>query len=200
MIQAIYFDLGGVMLRTTNKTPRTELAAEFGLTYLQLDKLVFDWATQPTAQRASIGAITEEAHWICVARALGRAADEYPRIRDTFFDGDTLDWELVNFLREMRKTHKTGLISNAWSGLRPWIVQAKFTDAFDHLTISAEVGMTKPNPQIYHHALQALQMRPEQAIFVDDFIENVHAAAALGMHAIRYQSTEQTLAEIRNLL
>lgn len=200
MIRAIYFDLGGVIFRTEDKEPRAGLAAEFGMTYQQLNQFVFDWKSQPTAARASIGAITEEAHWIHVARGLGQPLEQYPRLRDTFFAGDKIDWNLVNFLREMRKTRKTGLISNAWSGLRAWIYSQKFDDAFDHFTISAEVRMAKPNPQIYRHALQALGAQPAEAIFVDDFIENIHAAQALGMKAIHFQSAEQALAELQNLI
>jgi epoxide hydrolase-like predicted phosphatase len=200
MLKTIYFDLGGVIVRTEDKTPRTQLAAEFGLTYDEIDKIVFGGGSGGTAARASIGAVTEEAHWVGVTRRLGRSFSERPRLQEQFFAGDKIDWNIIAFLREARKTYKVGLISNAWDGLRPWMRQQKFDDAFDHLTISAEVRLAKPDPRIYQHALHALEAKPAEAIFVDDVSENIHAARALGMQAIHFQSVEQALAEVKQLL
>lgn len=200
MIKAIYFDLGGVIVRTENREPRAQLAAEFGLTYEEMDRLVFDWKGESTAARASIGAITEEAHWLNVVRALNLPQDQARRVQQAFFAGDTIDWNLVEFLREARKTYKVGLISNAWDGLRTWITSRKFDDAFDSLTISAEARIAKPKPGIYHQALDALGARADESIFVDDFIENIEAARALGMKAVHFRDAKQALTEVQKLL
>jgi len=200
MIKAIYFDLGGVIVRTEDKTPRAQLAAEFGLTYDEMDKIVFGGGSVGSAARASTGALTEEAHWVSVTRRLGLPLSERPRIQEQFFAGDKIDWNIVEFLREARKTRKVGLISNAWDGLRHWIRKEKFEDAFDYLTISAEVRIAKPMLGIYHHALAALGVRPEEAVFVDDFSENIDACRKLGMKGVFFRSAEQALADVKNLL
>lgn len=199
-ITAIYFDLGGVIVRTEEKKPRAQLAAEFGLTYEELERIVFGNGLYSTAARATAGKLTEEAHWVSVTRRLGLPLSERPRIQEQFFAGDTIDWNLVAFLRQARKRYKTGLISNAWGGLRTWIRQQNFIDAFDHLTISAEVGIPKPKPGIYQHALSALGVRPEQAIFVDDFSENIEACRQLGMYGVHFRTAEQALAEVKRLI
>lgn len=200
MIKAIYFDLGGVIVRTEDKAPRAQLAAEFGLTYNEMDKVVFGGGFYSTAARASTGALTEEAHWVNITRRLGLPLDQRPRIQQQFFAGDKIDWNIIEFLRQARQTYKVGLISNAWDGLRPWIHQQKVNDAFDHLTISAEVRIAKPLPGIYHHALDALGVRPEESVFVDDFSENIEACRKLGMKGVFFRSAEQALADVRNLL
>lgn len=199
-IKAIYFDLGGVIVRTENKVPRTQLAAEFGLTYEEMDKIAFGGGPYGTGARASVGALTEEAHWVNVTRSLNLPLEHRRRIQDAFFAGDMIDWEIVNFLREARGKYKTGLISNAWDGLRPWIVSQKFDDAFDSMTISAEARIAKPMPGIYHSALDALGVRADESIFVDDFIENIHAAQALGLRAVHFHTAEQALSEVKQLL
>jgi putative hydrolase of the HAD superfamily len=199
-IKAIYFDLGGVIVRTEDKEPRTLLASSLGLTYQEMDKAVFGGGLFGTAARASLGAVTEEAHWACTARRFGLHLDHADRLRQPFFAGDRIDWDIIAFLRESRKTHKVGLISNAWDGLRPWIRQQKFDDAFDEMIISAEVRMAKPDPRIYRQALDALGVKAEESIFVDDFIENIHAARTLGMNTVHFQSAAQALAEVKNLL
>jgi HAD superfamily hydrolase (TIGR01509 family) len=200
MIKAIYFDLGGVIVRTEDKAPRTQLGAEFGMTYQQIEKVVFGGGLYGTGARASLGAVSEEAHWVNVTRSLNLPLDQLRRIQDQFFAGDKIDWKLVEFLREARKTRKVGLISNAWDGLRPWIRAQKFDDAFDDMTISAEARVAKPMPGIYQQALNALGVKAEESIFVDDFIENIHAASALGMKAIHFRDAEQALAEVQSLL
>jgi putative hydrolase of the HAD superfamily len=200
MITAIYFDLGGVIVRTEDKEPRTQLGAQFGLTYHQIEEVAFGGGPYGTGARASLGAVTEESHWVNVTRALGLSLDDFSRIRADFFAGDKIDWDIVAFLREARKTYKVGLISNAWDGLRAWIREQKFDDAFDHLTISAEVRMAKPVPGIYRHALGALGAKADEAIFVDDFIENIQAATALGMKAVHFRTAKQALDEVKKLL
>lgn len=200
MIKAIYFDLGGVIVRTEDRAPRAQLAAEFGLTYDEMDKVVFGGGARGSAARASTGALTEEAHWVSVTRRLGLPLDQRPRIQKQFFAGDKIDWNIIEFLREARKTYKVGLISNAWDGLRPWIRKEKFEDAFDVLVISAEARVAKPMPEIYHQALGALGVKPEEAVFVDDFSENIEACRKLGMKGVFFRDAQQALADVKSLL
>ena len=196
-IKAIYFDLGGVIVRTEDHRSRAQLAAEFDMTYEEMDKFVFECQS---AVQATIGQVTEQDHWLEVARRLKRPESDFPHLRDAFFGGDTVDMEIVNLLRSLRKTHKTGLISNAWDGLRPWIVSQNFDDAFDEMIISAELGVAKPDARIYRHALERLGAKPEEAIFVDDVEKNVAASEALGMHGVLFRSSEQARADVKRLL
>jgi epoxide hydrolase-like predicted phosphatase len=196
-IKAIYFDLGGVIVRTGDKTSRTMLASEFGMTYDEMDKFVFECES---AVLASVGKISEQDHWLDVTRRLKRPESDMPRIRASFFRGDGIDQEIVTLLRTLRKKYKTGLISNAWNGLRAWIVSQKFDDAFDSITISAEVGVAKPQALIYQLALEQLGVKGDQAIFVDDVEKNIAASRALGMHGVLFNTSRQALAEVNQLL
>jgi FMN phosphatase YigB (HAD superfamily) len=45
-----------------------------------------------------------------------------------------------------------------------------------------------------------LSVQPEEAVFVDDFIENVDGCKAIGMHGIHFRSLEQTLSDLKLLL
>jgi epoxide hydrolase-like predicted phosphatase len=196
-IRAVYFDLGGVILRTEYQAPRQRLAEEFGMDYEDIDKLVF---ATPSAARASIGEITEEEHWRNVMKILKRPVTEYERIRDDFFAGDVIDHTILNFLRSIKPKHKVGLISNAWSGLRSYIEREKFADVFDHMTISAEVGAMKPSAKIYEFALEQLQVKAKEAVFVDDVLENIKACEKLGMQGIHFKDPESALKQLKALL
>jgi len=196
-VRAVLFDLGGVLLRTEYQAPRQKLAERFGMDYEDIDRLVFG---SPTAARATVGEITEEAHWNQVMKLLKQPAEEYKNIEHEFFGGDVLDRNLIQFLRSLRPQYKTGLISNAWSGLRGYIMREKFDDAFDALIISAEVKVAKPSAKIYHLALDQLQVQAGEAVFVDDVWENIQACEKVGMQGILFKSPESTIKQIRALL
>ena len=197
-IRAVIFDLGGVLVRTEDRTSRRELAERLGLTYDELSALVFD---SQSAQQAMKGEITTEEHWDEVRKALGLSRDEYPGVPLEFWGGDTLDENLINYLRTLRPQYKTALLSNAWDDLRQMIAEIwKFDDVFDQIVISAEVGLVKPDRLIYEKILSDLDVKPAEAVFVDDFPENVAGAKAVGLEAIRFISPEQALRDLERLL
>jgi len=196
-IRAVYFDLGGVIVRTEYQAPRQHLAERLGMEYEDLVKQVFD---NETSRQTSIGQLSEDEHWAAVMRKWCLPESETQAIREAFFAGDIVDYALLDFMRGLRKKYKVGLISNAWSGLRPWIVSRKFEDAFDTMTISAEVGVMKPDAHIFQIALEKLGVLPSESVFLDDFLENVIGARAFGMQAIHFIQPEQALEELKLLL
>jgi putative hydrolase of the HAD superfamily len=196
-IKAVYFDLGGVIVRTEFQSPRERLAERVGMTYEELVKAVFE---SKTSREASIGKISEDDHWKAVARSLHLPPGEVESARKEFFAGDIVDRELIAYIRSLKPRYGTGLISNAWDGLRPYMQREKFADAFDVLTISAEVGVMKPEAAIFQHALEQLEVGPKEAVFVDDFPENIAGCEAIGMHGIHFKSVEQTLKDLKKLL
>ena len=196
-IRAVYFDFGGVIVRTEQPQPRTNLAESLGLSYADIDKLVFE---NESSKQAGLGLITETQHWQNVARSLNQPDSEIERLRFEFFAGDRIDLELVDLMRSLRPAIKVGLISNAWSELRVWIEEQNFADAFDNMVISAEVGFAKPDPRIYQAALQNLQVLPAESVFLDDMSRNVEAARKIGMYAIHFVQPDQAITELKTLL
>jgi epoxide hydrolase-like predicted phosphatase len=196
-IWSVFIDFGGVIMRTEDKGPRARQAERLGMTYRDLEKIVFE---SESSQRASTGEIPEEAHWQAVARALGVSQPEADKIIDAFFSGDRADETLLGYLRSLRPEHKVGLISNAWSGLRSFITRQKFEDVFDEMIISAEVGLVKPDPRIYRLALEKLGAQPGESVFLDDVLVNVEAARSAGMSAIQFTQPETALEELKKLL
>jgi putative hydrolase of the HAD superfamily len=199
-IKAVFFDLGGVILRTEYQAPRQHLAESFGMDYEEIERIVFGFGTNTSAAQATVGQITEEEHWANVMRMLKRHPHDYERVRDEFFAGDVIDHKILDFLRSIKPKVKTGLISNAWSGLRNYIVRKKFDDAFHRMVISAEVGVAKPNPKIFHIALEQLQVQANEAVFVDDFIENIKACEKVGMKGIHFKDTASAIEKIGAML
>ena len=196
-VRAVFFDLGGVIVRTEYQSPRQRLAERLGMEYDDLVRVVFD---SPTAQKATVGEMTSAEHWDAVMKRLKRPAAETQTIRDEFFGGDIIDRDIIAFLRSLRGKYITGLISNAWSDLRDYIVREKFDDAFDHMIISAEVGAAKPGAKIYQIALEQAGVSPNEAVFVDDFIENIEACEKVGIQGVHFEEPEAALRQVKTLL
>jgi epoxide hydrolase-like predicted phosphatase len=196
-IDIVFFDLGGVILRTEHQAPREHLAERLNVSYEDLIRVVFE---SDSAHRASLGEISAQQHWEAVAYRLGRPRAEAPALRDEFFGGDVLDRQLLEFIRSLRTSRRTGLISNAWADMRDYIVRNRFDDAFDALVISAEVGLLKPDPRIYELALDQMGAAPAAALLVDDMQANVEGALAVGMSAILFKDTDQVRNELADRL
>ena len=196
-IKVVFFDLGGVIVRTEFQAPRQQLADRLGMDYEDLSKIVFD---SDSGLKASMGEIAADAHWASVLKRLKRPSSELSLIREEFFAGDIVDRTLVEYIRSLRGKYKTGLISNAWSDLRDFIVREKFDDAFDKMIISAEVGAVKPEPKIFQIALEHFGVKPKEAVFVDDFYINIEGCEKVGIKGIHFKDVESTLQQLKALL
>jgi epoxide hydrolase-like predicted phosphatase len=196
-IKAVIWDIGGVIARTENLAPRNQLAAALGVTRDRLNYLFF---SGPEGTRAQTGQITAPELMTYIRGELGLSAGEIPDLQERFFGGDQVDPALVDFIRALRPRYKVGIISNAWSQLLDLLESWGIKDAFDVIIGSGDVGVMKPDPRIYQLALDGLDVLPHEAVFVDDFIENIQGAEALGINAIHFQNTPQALGELKEML
>lgn len=197
-IRAIIWDLGGVLVRTEDFRPREHLAAGFGMTRAELETLVFSGISGKQAQN---GEIDVGQHWENLRETLKLSPQEIETFQDTFWSGDRLDTALVEYIHSLRGSYRTALLSNAFSDLRTAIFEVwQIQDAFDEIIISAEVGMTKPDVRIYRLALERVGVKPQEAVFIDDFTWNIEGAREAGLHAIHFQNPIQARRDLEQLL
>jgi len=197
-IRAIIWDLGGVILRTEDRTPRSQLAGRLGMTYDDLDRLVFE---SQSSKLATVGKIDETGHWENVCKTLNLPVEEISTLQASFFAGDRIDTNLLDTIRSFRPNYRTGLLSNAWSDLRKYIENDwHISGVFDDIIISAEVGLAKPDQRIYQLAIDRLGVAAEEAIFIDDVSGNIEGARAAGLSAIKFQNPLQVHEDLGKLL
>lgn len=197
-IRAVIWDFGGVLVRTEDPAPRRAWEERLGLPPGGFERLVF---RSEIAQAAALGITDDDDVWRWVRDQLGVPEAEQNALAEGFYGGDSLDEELMTFIRGLRPTRRTGLLSNAYRSLRRALTDRfPIAGAFDAIVISAEEGIMKPDPRIYALALRRLNVEPGEAIFVDDFQENCDGAQGAGMHAVRFETTAQVIREIRSLL
>jgi epoxide hydrolase-like predicted phosphatase len=196
-IKAVIWDIGGVIARTEDLKPRDQLAKDLGITRADINDLFFSGSEGVRAQK---GEITVEELITSVREKLKLTPLEHPDLITRFFAGDRVDNKLVDFIRSLKPRYKTAIISNAWSGLVEMLNDWGIQDAFDAVIGSGDVGILKPDPKIYQLALDRLGVAADEAVFVDDFIENVNGALRLGMRAIQFKSPGQVIGDLKQLL
>jgi putative hydrolase of the HAD superfamily len=94
--------------------------------------------------------------------------------------------------------YKTAILTNnvrEWTDWREWVE----AHIFDLIVDSSEVGMRKPEPEIYLLTCEKLGVKPERAAFVDDIPTNIEGATAVGLHAIQFTTTEEVIDALRPL-
>jgi epoxide hydrolase-like predicted phosphatase len=197
-IKAIIWDMGGVLLRTEDPEPRAALAARLGTSLEELYRFVF---TSPSARQAELGLITAQDHWKKVCEHYGLPEGDLEGFQEEFWGGDRVDVSLVDSIRSLRNHYRTGLLSNAWSDARHLAGEFfHFLDAFDVCIFSAEVGVSKPAPEIYLLALKQLDVLAQQAIFIDDMPDNVKGAKEVGIQAIQFISHAQIMNDLKGYI
>jgi putative hydrolase of the HAD superfamily len=129
----------------------------------------------------------------------GRLGLESPeRLIDSMFAGMKPVDEMVSAVRRLREGGvKTGLVSNSWS--TGHYDRELLGELFDAVLISGELGMHKPQPEIYRLAAERIGTEPEACLFVDDLRENCDGAEAVGMTAIRHREPAETIARLHEL-
>ena len=115
----------------------------------------------------------------------------------------TLHEPIIERVRSLRdEGYQLGLVTNnVREGSATWRAMLPVDELFDVVVDSSEVGMRKPNPAIYHHALDELGgIPPQEAVFLDDTPGNVDGARRAGLHAILVETPEQAIEDLGALL
>jgi epoxide hydrolase-like predicted phosphatase len=131
------------------------------------------------------------------APLLGVSADN---LVARLFAGVAPDEPMLEAVRRARRSGiKTGLISNSWgNGLA--YDPALLDELFDVVVISGDVGLHKPQPEIFLLAAERVGVGPGGCVFVDDLRENCAGAEAVGMTAILHRGPAGTLPQLEELL
>ena len=110
---------------------------------------------------------------------------------------------MVSFLRELKADFKLGCITNNVKSSSQENTDNETEEVmsiFDHVIESSIVGIRKPNPEIYMMSCDALNVSPDQCIYLDDLGINLKPARELGMTTIKVIQPEDAIQEVRNLL
>jgi putative hydrolase of the HAD superfamily len=183
---AVLCDLDNV-IRFYDTAPLAELERAAGLA----EGTTMDVAYAPEVDLPLLlGRITTE-EWVdSIASGLsGRVPQAYARrlataLADAPFRADDA---VVALLRRVRRHMTLVLVTNATLDLERDLGSMGLADLADHVVSSARVGVAKPDREIYEIAVRRAGTVAGRCLFVDDRLENVEAATALGMTGVHYR-------------
>ena len=210
-LKAVIFDYGKVLSLPPTPEQWNLLSSRFGKPLEEFQPVY--WGKNREA--LDRGVLNNVAYWQKVGSDCGTAISESEA--QALIDLDNTQWTnenlpMVEFAADLRRAgYKTAILSNmerrmlgALRAKLPWL------DQFDVQIYSCEVGMVKPEAEIYQLCCQRLGYAPEQALFLDDKKPNVEGARRVGLEAYLYQSapdpvmrtggSEISLVELRSLL
>jgi putative hydrolase of the HAD superfamily len=108
---------------------------------------------------------------------------------------------LFDYMRNMLKPkYKLGLLSNAGANWLNELFEQKDINLFDDVVLSYELGVIKPDPDIYKQAAKRLGVDPEECIFIDDNQGHCNGGTRAGMKTICYKDFEQLKQDLAPLL
>lgn len=186
MIKAIIFDCFGVLLQREGyeyykSHPDKEVQR-------QINKL---------EKQADLGEISEKEFNQQVAKLTDSTAKQVLAETTAY----KRNQELLNFVHELREDYKVSLLSNVSKDtISRFFTADERRSFFDDVVISSEVGLVKPDPEIFALAARRLALRPEECIFIDDTSLNCKAAAESGIQGVAYLGNKHTIKTIKMLL
>lgn len=196
-IRWILFDYGGVLAEEGFHDTLAELSLRYGEAADTLPRLAMD-AVYDSGYVT--GKASEAAFW------------DLLRQRFPFFEPDaqmseqilrrfTLRKPMLELVDKLRSLgYRTGILSDQTDWLAKLDQRDHFFDHFDRIFNSYDMGKGKRDPTLFDEVMAALSIRPSQAIFIDDNLENVHRAASRGVCALHYEERRKLLQTLSRLL
>ncbi len=197
MIRAVLFDFGGVISSSPFEA-FAHLEAERGLpagfirTVNATNPDTNAWAK---LERGEVDVETFGPLWSEEAAALGHELDG--RLVLERLAGEIRP-QMVDAIGSCRTRYKTACLTNNFARAEAVLSEevAAVYSLFDAILESRVLGVRKPDPLFYELACQALEVEPDECVFLDDLGVNLKPARALGMHTIKVSDPDVALTEL----
>ena len=193
--KAVLFDIGNVFVEWDPRNLYNKLIDDpLELEGFLADVVTLEWHTEHDRGRP-------------FAEGVRLLADRYPEYEDLIsaFDerwdetiGATISGtvDILEQLSEqgMRAYGLTNFSAEKWPSFCRGYA---FTDLFGGVVVSGEEKLVKPDPRIYQVAIERFNLDPERTVYIDDRLDNVHAARQLGMIGHHFTAPEPLQADLR---
>jgi len=194
-VSAVIFDFGGVLCFHPSEDRFARIANLLGLSTPEFLRVFWQHRIEYDA-----GRVTARTYWTQIAQAAGKPIDDALLLMLLKYEvelWDNYDQRILRWAAHLRSSGiRTAILSNLPRVLGEALrATPGFLDPFDHVTFSYELKIVKPEAAIYHDAIRGLGVPPAKALFLDDKLENVEGARAVGLHAEIYTTWETFLAE-----
>jgi len=196
MYQLVMFDLGGVVVDVESDRLVQQVAMLLGRSFEEVQEQVYH---HDLLLPFELGQISPEAYYEGLKGRL-RLSWTYEQFVRAWNDIFLENRDVTRLMERLRARHKLMALSNT-NSLHLTYIKGAFPSlgVFDDWVASCDVGCRKPDPQIYHMALQRANVTAEATVYIDDRPEMVEAGRAVGLTAIRFEDDRQLERELRAL-
>ena len=199
-IHTLVFDLGGVVLPHTKKITPQLLGATFGIPKKTAESVYSTlreaWRSGNLSSYQVLSRIKKEIH---SPRTVAELSLLY---RDMYLDHAQIDHGLLDVISRLKRLYTIVAMSNSVDIHHHINLKRGLMDHFHRVYMSYQIGHIKPDKRAFIHVIGDLKTHPTEMLFIDDRLENIHAAAELGLHTHHYRGRLQFLDHLteRNLL
>ena len=193
---AIIFDYGNVLSQSQPIADTQAMASILDLPLSRFTELYWRFRIEYDAGLDPI------VYWNSVAQTASRTLT--PDQISTLTEIDGRSWShpapmMPQWARELRTSGlRTAILSNMPAPVRDYVLRCPWLPEFDSRTFSCDIGICKPEIEIYRNCLDKLGVQPSEALFLDDRENNVRAAEALGLHAVLFTNPAEAAREIES--
>lgn len=191
-VNTIFFDWGGVIADDPGGDFLDQLLRDVGATEEQI-KEIYETYTRDFMR----GEISEAEYWDKLRIKYGLTIHD--SISDEFKNWSGLvknDDVLAVVDQAKAKGLQVAVLSNVIEPTYNVLQQAGYYDRFDKIIASCKVGFAKPQPEIYHIALEQLHTTAEQSLFIDDKQSSLDPAIKMGFTTILARNPEQIINDL----
>jgi epoxide hydrolase-like predicted phosphatase len=197
MIKALIFDMGGVFILNKIKNTYLKLADYLGVEGNALAELV--WSNR---QKFMDGSFSTDDFCLLIKNQFKlqdvKVEDIAKKWEKAFLELLIVNMELYGIIDRLKK-YDLGIISDA-PPLHAKINREKgLYVPFKAVVISSEVGLVKPQKEIFELALKKLNLKAEECIFIDDAYDNIMAARSVGFKTVQFTDNNQLVRELKLL-
>ena len=193
MIKVVFFDFGGVVIGKTREDMRTRLCELLGIS-----EEVFQQHLDAHFDELMRGKLSIAAFSRGLEQALG-VTDVEKKWKQVHQEIAVLNDDVMTLVTQLRDNYMVGMISDTFDMHVQLHKERGWYDLFDPLILSCEVGMRKPEKEIYQLALDKAGVQAGDSVFIDDRAEFLQVPKDMGFHVIHFQSAEQLETELKQL-
>lgn len=188
------FDLGNTVIKLAYERVLENICARAAVTRDELVEL-FD-APEADLSRGAVS-FADFHEFLCDKAGYRGSLQDLRETWSDFFDGTLPGMERL--ITRLRQRYRIAFLSNT-NEVHAEVIPKRFAAVFeedDRLIFSHRFRCAKPDLEMFHRALEVIGALPQQAAFVDDLLENVLAARALGMTAFQFHDAFELERELK---
>jgi putative hydrolase of the HAD superfamily len=193
-VRNVVFDFGGVLVRWQPEAVIAGFYADEPSRALVRDAVIRhpDWID------IDRGSLSESAAIERFAARMGRPVAEMRALMQHIKDSLTPLPDSIALLNELaqRGVPLYGLSNMSAPIFALLKSRHEHWDRFRGIVVSGEVGLVKPDPEIFHHLTQRYGLLPAETVFIDDHLPNIESARRLGFRTIHFTNAEQCRREL----